>query len=112
LLDRRRTRGDPTVDEFGEYRIDLRPFFGPDFAGSASYTVFEGREGADLLTEAEGHVYNDRQVEINFIPRLSHGGLSLGGVIRGDSIRGTWFKREYGSRFEGSFVMKRARSPR
>jgi len=111
LPDRGRTRGDPTVEEFGEYRIDLRPFFGADITKSHSYTVFPGRKGSDLFTEADGYVYNGNQVEIRFIPRLSHGGISLSGQLQGDSIRGDWIKRDYAPSFEGRFVMKRAQRP-
>jgi len=111
LPDRRRTRGDPTVDEFGEYRIDLRPFFGAAITKSLTNTVFPGREGADILTEVDGYVYNESQVEIRFIPRMSHGGISLSGRVQGDSIRGSWIKRDFAPRFEGHFVMKRAQRP-
>jgi Carboxypeptidase regulatory-like domain len=111
LQERRRTRGDATVEEFGEYTIDLRPFFGDDIARSGITTVFPGREGADLLREADGYVYNGNQVEIYFIPRLSHGGISLNGQIDGDSIHGTWLKREYAPIFGGRFLMKRAQRP-
>ena len=112
LPDRRRTRGDSIVDEFGEYRINLHPFFGADITKSQSTSIFPGREGADLLTEADGYVYNGNQVEIVFIPRMSHGGISLSGQLEGDSIRGSWIKRDFAPSFEGSFVMKRAQRPK
>ena len=73
LPERRRTQGDATVDELGEYKIDLRPFFGDDITRSLTNTVFPRRKGADLLTEAEGYVYNGSQVEIRFRIVGQHG---------------------------------------
>lgn len=111
LPDRRRTRGDPAVDEFGEYTVDLRPFFGTDITKFQTTTIFPGREGADILTEAQGFVYDGNKVHIDFIPRMSHGGISLTGRVSDASIRGTWIKRDYAPIYEGRFIMKRVLRP-
>lgn len=96
------------LDEFGEYDIDLQPFFGDNIAGEvASTTVFGGRPGANILTEADGYVHHGNQVVISLIPRMSHGGLSLEGTIERDKIRGSWLKRDYAPTESGRFIMVR-----
>jgi len=107
IANRHRTPGDPTVDEFGEYKIDLRPFFGPNITKAVTNSIVPGTD-ENLLSQVEGAVYNANEVEINFIPRMSHGGISLTGQLDGDTIRGTWLKRDYVPVFEGTFVMTRA----
>jgi hypothetical protein len=46
-------------------------------------------------TEAEGFVHQGNKVEITLIPRMSHGGISLRGVITDDEVRGEWIKRDF-----------------
>ncbi len=99
---------DSTVDEFGVYDVDLRPILGDDITRSTTNTIFGGGlENSEILTEAEGFVHHENHVEITFIPRMSHGGISLGGTIGGDEIRGEWIKRDYDPIYSGTFVMRR-----
>jgi len=101
---------DPTFDEFGTYDIDLRPILGEDIASATSNTIFPGRDGSDILKEAEAYVHHRDKVEITLIPRMSHGGISLQGIITGDEIRGEWIKRDYAPTISGTFVMRRKES--
>ncbi len=99
---------DSTTDEFGRYNIDLRPLLGEDITRATTNTVFAGNPDSDILTEAAGFVHHQNHVEITFIPRMSHGGISLTGVINDDEIRGEWVKRDYAPSISGSFVMRRS----
>ncbi len=104
---RRGPSSDPTLDEFGTYDIDLRPILGEDITRATSNTVFPGRPGSDILKEAEGFVHHRNKVDINLIPRMSHGGISLTGMIDGDEVRGEWIKRDYAPSVSGTFLMRR-----
>ena len=96
----------PMTHEVGRFDIDLVPFFGGPVAQDVSTTVF-GPGTPDLLRETVGSVFAGDSVSIDFIPRMSHGGLSLQGLIRGDSAAGTWIQRAYCCGARGSFVMWR-----
>jgi hypothetical protein len=98
---------DPTIDEFGTYDIDLRPILGEDITHATTNTVFPGRPGSDILKEAAGFVHHRDKVDINLIPRMSHGGISLTGTINGGTIRGEWIKRDYAPTISGTFLMRR-----
>jgi Carboxypeptidase regulatory-like domain len=98
---------DPTLDEFGKYEVDLRPFFGEDIAKAHSNTVVPGGRDSDLFKEVAGYVHHLNAVEITFIPRMSHGGLTLEGEIEGDRISGTWLKRDVAPSETGHFLMTR-----
>lgn len=110
-LNRRTYAGDPTVDEFGRYQIDLTPFFGANVTSAHTNSLMPGRDQSyrDILTEVEGCIFNGTDVEIILIPRMSHGGLSFSGKIRGDVIRGDWVKRDVAATAGGTFTMKRRR---
>jgi hypothetical protein len=107
---RRGPSSDPTLDEFGTYDIDLRPILGEDITSATTNTVFPGHSGSDILTEAEGFVHQGNKVEITLIPRMSHGGISLRGVITEDEVRGEWIQRDYAPTISGTFVMRRKAS--
>jgi len=103
---------DSIKDEFGEYKIDLTPFFGENITASVSNTIFAGSNHPDMLTEATGIVYDGNRVSIDFIPRMSHGGISLAGIISDDkAIEGRWEKRDYAVMLSGEFSMKRSDKP-
>ncbi|MCC7003974.1 MAG: hypothetical protein IT357_17605, partial [Gemmatimonadaceae bacterium] len=102
--------GDPIVDEIvrpvtGRFDVDLAPFFGGPYAEDVSTTVFGG--GPDLLREVSALIPNTDSVYLGFIPRMSHGGLSLAGRIRNDTIRGTWVQNAYCCGATGRFEMVR-----
>jgi hypothetical protein len=97
-------------EEFGDYDIDLRPFFGEEFAASSSTSMMPSRGWGwtDMMTEAWGSVRSGDEVEITFIPQLSHGGLGLSGTIGKDGVvRGRWFKRDFAPTHGGQFVMSK-----
>jgi hypothetical protein len=98
---------DRTLDEFGSYDVDLRSILGEDITRATSNTVFGGRPGSDILTEAEGFVHHRNAVAITLIPRMSHGGLSLTGTINSDEVRGEWIKRDFAPGVAGTFLMRR-----
>lgn len=92
----------------GLHEVDLSPFFGGPYATDVSTTVFGGSGGREtLFKEVEALIAAGDSVEITIIPRMSHGGLSLTGRIRGDSIQGTWFQNAYCCGAVGRFVMIR-----
>jgi hypothetical protein len=97
-------KDDPTLDESGEYAVDLRPF-GTEFAARAA------RGAPDVHRQAEGYVYQGDQVAIVLNPRIAHGALSLYGKIAGNVIRGRWLQTGFFSTGEGSFLMTRLAPP-
>ena len=78
---------------YGRHQVDLAPFFGGPYARDVSTTIFGG--GGDLLREISGTIPDGDAVWITFIPRMSHGGLSLEGRIVNDTIRGVWQQNAY-----------------
>ncbi len=91
--------------EFGRHALDLRPFFGAPYGRDVSTTVVGG--GPSLYYEVLGLIETRDTVSIGVIPRMSHGGLSLWGHIRGDTISGRWRQNAYCCGAEGTFVMSR-----
>jgi hypothetical protein len=89
----------------GLHQVDFTPFFGGPVAQDVSTSVFG--DGPDLLHEVQGSVPAGDSVAITFIPRMSHGSLSLHGRIRADTIRGHWWQNMYCCGAEGRFVMTR-----
>jgi hypothetical protein len=92
----------------GLHHVDFRPFFGGAVARDVSTSIFG--QGPDLLHEVEATVPMDDSVRITFIPRMSHGSLSLVGRIRSDTVRGTWIQNAFCCGANGTFVMARTRS--
>ncbi len=102
-----RTAPDSFVtEEVGRYDIDLTPFFGGQIAKDVSSTTF-GSTAGSFTIEATGSVFSQDSVHIDLIPRISHGGLSFVGRMRGDSITGNWTQRAYCCGARGTFVMRR-----
>lgn len=96
--------------QFGKYDIDLTKIFGKDFTKSISTTYYGvSRESEiDPLKQASGVIYDANIVDIEFIPGMSHGGLSLSGkIVNNNFITGSWYKRGYTSEVSGSFRMRR-----
>lgn len=89
----------------GLHEVDFHPFFGGPVAWSMSTSVFG--DGPDLMREVMGRVPSGDSVSITFIPRMSHGSLSLSGRIRRDTIRGSWIQNAYCCGARGRFVMVR-----
>lgn len=97
---------DAIVEESGRNYVDVSPFFGGPVAPQVSTTIKRG-EGP-LLQEVVGSVAGGDLVDINTIPRVSHGGLALSGRIHGDSlIAGRWYERAYCCGATGHFTMRR-----
>lgn len=92
--------------EIGRYDIDLAPFFGSQIARDVSSTTFGATEGS-FAVEVTGSVFSHDSISIDLVPRISHGGLSLSGRLRGDSIVGRWVQRAYCCGATGSFQMRR-----
>jgi hypothetical protein len=90
----------------GLHQVDFTPFFGGPVARDVSTSVFG--EGPDLLHEVEASVPAGDSVGVTFIPRMTHGSLSLVGRIRGDTIRGRWWQNMHCCGAEGRFVMTRS----
>lgn len=107
------THEDGVIDEFGEYDIDLTPFFGDNITASISNTIFGGSNDPDPLKQVAGSISHHDKVGISFIPRMSHGGITLFGTIADDAeIRGEWHKRDFAVMMWGTFVMTRLPEPR
>lgn len=92
----------------GRFAIDFRPFFGAQVAPDASTSVGGGFNRLSM-SELEVEAANDT-IAIEFIPGISHGGISAIGVVSGDSISGTWYVRAYASFASGRFTMSRRSS--
>ncbi|MDB4907997.1 MAG: Carboxypeptidase regulatory-like protein [Gemmatimonadetes bacterium] len=93
----------------GLHHVDFTPFFGGPVAHDVSTTIVAG--GPDLLHEVEASIPKADSVLLTFIPRMSHGSLSLSGRIRGDTIRGTWQLNAFCCGSGGQFVMTRTGPP-
>jgi len=93
----------------GLHHVDFTPFFGGPVSRHMSTTVTGG--GPDLFHEVEASVPAGDSVQITFIPRMSHGSLSLTGRIREDTIRGVWFQNAFCCGATGRFVMIRSARP-
>src|SRR6266571_3683861 len=84
-----------------------------DLRGQWSITLQLDSRGARqpqpkaLSVTVAGSVPAGDSVAITFIPRMSHGSLSLYGRIRADTIRGRWSQNMYCCGAEGRFVMTR-----
>ncbi|MFL5562459.1 MAG: hypothetical protein ACJ79K_13375 [Gemmatimonadaceae bacterium] len=90
-------------DRFGRHNLDLQSFFGRSFLRPANVTAF-GPGDTSMVTEISGNVRGD-SVNIDFIPRIDHGGISMWGRFFGDSAKGRWDRR--GTDGEGHFVLRR-----
>ncbi len=90
-------------DRFGRHSLNLRSFFGNSFLRPSGVAAF-GAADTSMVTEVSGAVRGD-SVEIDFIPRIDHGGISLSGRFWGDSAKGTWQRR--GADGDGRFVLRR-----
>lgn len=99
---------DPYVTEVGGLHwVDLAPFFGTQIARDVSTTV-AGTVDSLFARETDATIFNGDSVSIDFVPRISHGGLSLSGrLVGGDTLRGRWIQRAYCCGAEGRFVMIR-----
>jgi hypothetical protein len=101
---------EPT-QRFGRYRVDLIPFFGAAIAGDVSTSVM-GPVDSLFTTELLAWLTHRDSVRLEFIPRISHGGLSLWGRLRDDRIVGRWAQRAYARGATGRFTMVRqSRTP-
>jgi hypothetical protein len=109
--DNPRKKVDLVKDEYGKYNIDFRPFFGEQVPNTGSTSVFGSKhKGSDLFTEVTGYIASFDVVAINLIPRISHGGISMNGKIKNDTISGSWYLRAYASGTEGRFRMYRQKT--
>jgi hypothetical protein len=93
----------------GLHRVDFRPFFGGPVAQDVSTSIFG--DGPDLLHEVSAIIPMGDSVQVTFIPRMTHGSLSLAGRIRSDTIHGTWVQNAYCCGARGTFTMIRAGPP-
>jgi hypothetical protein len=94
-----------TID--GQYELDLTPFWGTQVAPDASTTVF-GSADAMIAREASAATFNGDSITIDFIPRMSHGGISLSGRLTApDTAVGEWFQRAYCCGASGHFRLWR-----
>jgi hypothetical protein len=92
--------------EWGRFDVDLSTFFGGPYARDVSTTTF-GPVTGDFFRQAVGEVLDDDSVMMVMIPGMSHGGLSLEGTIRGDTVHGKWIQNAYCCGARGRFVMHR-----
>jgi hypothetical protein len=94
------------TDRFGRFDVDFTPFFGGRVAPDIS-TSIAGPFDRGLVTEALGAVHARDSVQMELIPRMSHGGLTLHGRFFGDSARGVWQQNAYCCGASGRFVLRR-----
>jgi hypothetical protein len=113
-------KDDPTLDEFGESVVDLRPF-GSRITDRISPAVHDSpAQGSGGATEklpgtrlgASGYVHDGDEVSIELSSDITDvDWLTLEGRIDGTTIRGRWDHRPGPGKhrtYEGSFVMTRA----
>jgi hypothetical protein len=94
----------------GQFAVDFSPFFGSAVARDVSTTVVGPTDEA-FFHELTGEVFASDSVEVDFIPRISHGGVSIVGRWIGDSIVGRWEQRAYCCGAYGGVVLRRIRTP-
>lgn len=92
----------------GLHRVDFTPFFGGPVAPDVSRSVFGS--GPDLLHEVEATAVGGNDVEMRFIPRMSHGSISFKGRVTGDAVLGRWVQSAMGGGAFGLFEMVRVGS--
>ncbi len=90
----------------GRFAVDLRPFFGRQIGHDVSTTVVTPFDRTSS-TEVETDYSKKDSIEVNFIPRVSHGGITANGSFYGDTIVGTWYMRAYCCGATGHFRMTR-----
>lgn len=100
---------DPYVHTIaGLSELDFSPFFGGRIAQDVSTTI-NGPMNATFDREAVGQIHDGASVEVDLIPRMSHGGVSMWGTTEGEVIRGQWVQRAYCCGATGVFEMRRVR---
>ncbi|HEY7767384.1 hypothetical protein, partial [Longimicrobium sp.] len=92
----------------GLSELDFSAFFGGRIAQDVSTTI-TGPTNDTFDREAVGEVFNGDSVEVDLIPRISHGGVSMWGTTDGEVIRGQWEQRAYCCGATGVFEMRRVR---
>jgi len=90
----------------GLHQVDFGPFFGGPVAQDVSTSIFG--DGPDLLHEVRATIPMGDSVRVTFIPRMTHGSLSLAGRIRSDTIRNRWVQNAFCCGARGTFTMTRA----
>lgn len=101
------TPSDPFVHGMGGvFDVDFSVFWGTPIAADVSTSVM-GPVTASFANEAYGRIFDNDSVEVDLIPRLSHGGVSLGGRLARDTMTGTWVQRAYCCGARGTVTMTR-----
>lgn len=103
--------GTPPSDPFvhgmaGVFDVAFSVFWGTPIAPDVSTSVM-GPVTATFANEAYGRIFDNDSVEVDLIPRTSHGGVSLGGRLVGDTMTGTWVQRAYCCGAHGTVTMTR-----
>jgi|WetSurMetagenome_2_1015567.scaffolds.fasta_scaffold80356_1 hypothetical protein len=98
---------DPFVHTMGGlFDVDFGPFWGTQIAPDVSTSIV-GPVTSTFANEALGRIFSDDSVEVDLIPRISHGGVSFGGRLRGDTMSGAWVQRAYCCGARGTVTMIR-----
>lgn len=92
----------------GRFSIDLTPFFGGPVGRDVSATIQYPFDQTSA-TEVEAEVNGD-SLSLEFIPGVSHGGISLSGIVVADSMAGAWQMRAYCCGAYGHYRMRRTSS--
>lgn len=103
---RRGFEEEEAFSEWARFDVDLGVFFGGPYARDVSTTVY-GAVTEDFFQQAVGEVFAGDSVMIGMIPGMSHGGLSLRGSLRDDTVRGRWVQNAYCCGARGRFEMHR-----
>lgn len=104
-LDAATVTPDSVATSMGRFTVDFTPFFSGQVARSSS-TTFAGPVTQRFWTEVRAALSLD-SVTVDFIPRISHGAISLEGHLAHDSILGQWYERAYCCGASGHFTMVR-----
>jgi hypothetical protein len=87
----------------GRFSVDFAPMFGAPLARDTA----AGSVDTTTATEVFGALSGTDSVQVELIPSVAHGGLSMWGRIEGDSVSGAWAQRAYRCAARGHFRMAR-----
>jgi hypothetical protein len=90
----------------GRFNVNFTSFFGGQVAEDVS-TSLMGPVTEGFWTEVGASIDHADSVWAEFIPRMTHGAISLAGRFARDTVTGQWYQRAYCCGAVGHFAMTR-----
>lgn len=100
---------DSSATSMGRFNVDFTPFFGTQVAEDVS-TSLMGPVTRGFWTEVAASIGRQDSVWVQFIPRMTHGAISLQGRLGRDTVTGQWYQRAYCCGAVGHFTLTRVSS--